>query len=144
VPYLGGAYIRNGPFYVEPWSQWSVYLYPLGSPETVVADESGLKYATHMVGIEVVKVLADPGDEGNVVGRSGATIGVTRAAGDVCAFYENNTLGLTVADGLELGDLPSCEVPENGYTVAEAPDVFLMIVQIIYRARTRPFYRTGA
>lgn len=135
--YLGDVCIRSGPWYPQPCKSYSVYLQPLGSPETDVTERS--RIATHNVMIDAVKVLDDPFDEGNVVGRTDANVGITTFASDLKAFFDGNFLGLENS-GMNPGWTPEAQVPANGYMVVEADDgVWLQSVRLFYQAQTRPF-----
>ena len=147
MPYLSDVRIRMGPWYPAPWGPYTQYLTPLGSPETEVAEHgtSSLKYAVHMVMIENVIAINDPGNEGQIVGRSGANVGITEFVADTIAFYETNLLGLVDGTMLEAGEPPTCEAPADCYAVVqtEDPNIWLLSARLLYRARTVPFVRTG-
>lgn len=138
LDYLGDVCIRSGPWYPNPCKPYSVYLQPMGSPETDLT-EQGQRLATHQVMIDAVKVLEDPFDEGNVVGRTDAQVGITTFASDLKAFFDGNFLGLQNL-GINPGWYPEAQVPSNGYTVVEADEgVWLQSVRLLYQAQTRPF-----
>jgi len=146
LPYLNDCRIYNGPWYLGPWSNYSVYLRPMGSPEVVMAEDGGAgvtKHAIHEVAIEACMSISNPSDEDSVIGRTGARIGITTFVSHLCEFLENNTLGLA-NNQLEHGAPPTCEFPGNAYGVVEADtDIWLQVARGIYRAQTRSFYRTG-
>ena len=80
LPYLNDCRIYNGPWYLGPWSNYSVYLRPMGSPEVVMAEDGGAgvtKHAIHEVAIEACMSISNPSDEDSVIGRTGARIGIT-------------------------------------------------------------------
>lgn len=147
VPYLSDVRIRNGLWDPEPGSDYTVYLMPLGSPETVVADETennrDAKFSLHVVIVDVVKLVEDPYGEDAVVGRTGASVGITQFASDVADCLENNTLGLSPTV-LESGRPPTIEFGDNAFGVVELNEVaWLFAARGTYRAQSRPFYRTG-
>lgn len=149
LPYLTSAAsvrIVNGMFYAEPWDAYAVYLRPMGSPEEVLAwdgDTGYTKFATHTVSVEAVMKIEDPFSEASVLGRTGATVGIARFVADLCELLENNMLGLT-NNQLEPGHPPMIEFGQNAYSALEADtDIWLQSAMGIFRAQTRPFYRTG-
>ena len=146
LSYLNDVRIVNGPWMADPWNQYTVYLRPGGSPETLVA-ESGArgicKYAVHVVVVEVVMRIENPFDEDSVVGRTDERVGITSFVADLCEFLENNTLGLLSTE-LEENVPPTIEFPDGAYQGQIADDdIWIQSARGIYRARTRPFYRTG-
>jgi len=143
--YLNDCRIRNGPWYSEPWSDYTVYLSPLGSPEEIVSNDGSfgvLKFTMHTVSVECCMRIDNPYDEDSVVGRTGARIGITAFVSDVCSFLENNLLGISSAK-IEYGVPPTIEAGDGAYVVVQADDIWLQSARLVYRARTRPFERTG-
>lgn len=149
LPYVSDVRIRQAAFwYWNPWNPFTVYLSPAGSPETVVASDGDagrwgdVKFATHKVVVEIVKVIDDPYSEQSIVGWTDESIGITTAAAALVDFLENDLLGLNAATQIEGTVPPTCEVPEDGYAVVDSGDIWLSSARIIYRAQTRPFVRT--
>jgi hypothetical protein len=148
MPYLTGASacrIVSSKMFYDPWFDYTVYLEPLGSPETTVAEDGGTgiaKYAVHTVGIHAVMKVEDPFDEAAIVGRIGSRVGITEFVADLCEFLENNMLGLTGL--LEDGVPPRVEFGSGAYEVVEADDdIWLLCASGLYQAQTRAYYRTG-
>lgn len=146
IPYLRDVRIVNGPFYAEPWGPYTVYLRPAGSPETVVAYDGGsgyTKFAQHVVAIELAMIVLDPFADASVIGRTNGKVGITEFVNDVLELLENNTLGLT-SDILDHGAPPLIEFPADAYGALEVDtDIWLQTARGVYRAQTRPYYRTG-
>jgi hypothetical protein len=143
IPYLTDVRIWGGPFFFEPWSDYTLYLTLLGSPETALTDQGDV-YATHIVAMTATIRLTTPGDEGHIVGRTGSSKGITEFVDDTLAFFSGNLLGLSSDDGIEVGFPPVCEAPADAYRPDPVDDeTWLLTARMIYRARTRPFRRAA-
>jgi len=150
ISWVTDVRIRQAVYwYWNPWNPFTVYLSPTGSPETIIASDGDagrwgdVKFATHKVLIEVVKVIDDPYSEQAIVGWTDESIGITAAASALVDFFENDLLGLNGATQLEGTIPPTCEIPQSGYSVVNAgDDIWLSSAQILYSAQTRPFVRT--
>lgn len=144
MPYLRDVRIAHKAlWWWEPWSPYTVYLRPGGSPETDVAVDGSpgvMKYATHEVYVEAVKLIDNPYDEDALVGVTNESTGITKFGAALLDFLEGNMLGLS---GELVGGVPPvCEIPSDGYAVIEAADdVWLTACRIIYRAQTSYFVR---
>ena len=142
LAFLTSVYTLPAGFIPEPWSPYTLYLTPMGSPETETSDTAA--YAFHEVMMEMVVPVNDPTDEGNIVGRSGAQLGIAQAVDRVLEFFSGNMLGLE-ASGLEPGSPPVCQAPSNAYTplYVEDSERWVLSARMYYRAQTRPHSIAG-
>lgn len=138
----------SGGLYRSPFTQTVLYFIPDGSPEEELGehDDNVVKRANHKVFLDVVKHVVGLDEDEFVRALVGTESdnGLADLAAQVLDFYEHNWLGL---DGLELGEPPVCEMPENSYAQelidADGEYVFITRVRVQYSVWTKPFVRTG-
>jgi hypothetical protein len=124
--------IMSAASYPTPQSEYTLYLVPMGSPETPQTDQGDV-YAEHFVFFDCVIATNDPNEE-NAIGR-GSVIGITTFFSRAIQFFSGNMFGLTAADGMEEGFPPVCDAMR---------DTFVPLTgRGRYRARTRPFRRAA-
>jgi len=123
----------------------TIFLVWRGSPEEKIGIGATSKVwrARHRVNVVCVKYTVTPHEEKVMLG-TGHEIGLADFVADTLDFYGNNLLGLS---GLEAGDRPIIEVPDNSVNIVpidSAEQHFLATASLEYEAVTRPFERTGA
>jgi hypothetical protein len=141
INYLGDVRIKIGPWYWQPFDNYTVYLEPIGSPEEVLGEHGvqWIKRSTHIVNVEchVPWMHADHAE--SIVGRGSANMGLTDMVADICSYLENNVLGLA---GLEVKLPPTIEAPEGAYFDIEVEEqTYIRVATLRYEAKTIPFVR---
>jgi hypothetical protein len=142
LAFLTDVRIMPAAMYPGPWSSHTLYLIPMGSPETEIT-EQGDVYAEHMIVMDAVMPTVEPNEE-NTIG-DGENIGITTFVSRVLKFFSGNLLGLAGL-GIEFGVPPVCMAAQNAYEPIAGGDeneTLLLTGRMLYRARTRPFPRVA-